>query len=149
MPVGHIHQQKTFVAYVVFAKGKRGTIWSIFCRRGWGHCLVLQPAYDPFPGLLSKQYTIKIEPQTWGIDVELWLETPEEIARQFSAAGDVVVRYKTTVPAKGMMFVPRGVFSCVSIVKAVLGINAWRLLTPWHLFLYLVRQGGQLIQDIE
>lgn len=147
MPVGKIAQQKTFDAYVVFAAGKRGTIWSAFCRRNWGHCFVMIPAFDPFPGLLSKQYTIKVEPQSWGIDIELWLETPEEIARQWTENGDVVVRYKTTIPGSNYIFRPRGLFSCVSIVKSVLGINCWRLLTPWHLFLYLVRNGGQLIKE--
>ena len=149
MPVGLTKQQHAFTAYVVFAAGKRGTIWSAFCRPGWGHCWLMLPAHYPEPGLLSDRYTIKIEPQAWGIDWAMWWEDPEEIARQWAVNGETVVRISVAVPPADNWFRPRGIITCVSVVKAMLGIHNWRLLTPWHLFLYLVREGGEIIQGVD
>lgn len=39
-------------------------------------------------------------------------------------------------------YTQRGVQSCVSIVKSLLGIKAWHILTPQQLYNYLLDNGG-------
>lgn len=43
-------------------------------------------------------------------------------------------------------FVPRGLLTCVSVVKAVLGISAWFVLTPEHLARWMIRNGAQRLE---
>lgn len=40
---------------------------------------------------------------------------------------------------------PRGLFTCVSVVKAALGIGAPHVWTPWQLHCWLLRHGGMLL----
>jgi hypothetical protein len=43
-------------------------------------------------------------------------------------------------------YVPRGLLTCVSLIKAALGLKAWFVWTPEHLARYLLRSGGSLIE---
>ncbi len=42
-------------------------------------------------------------------------------------------------------YVPRGLLTCVSVVKAIIGVRAWYVWTPEHLARYLARMGGEVI----
>ena len=46
-------------------------------------------------------------------------------------------------------YIPRGLMTCVSVVKAIIGIRAWFVWTPEHLARYLLRSGAELIQRKE
>lgn len=139
--------KKKFTAYIVFqGKSDRG-FWHFFTKPAWRHCWVMVPAYWPEPGLMATTVTMKIEPLKWGIDTEVWWEPPEVIAQAFLDAGaTAVVAFPVeNPPSEGYVF--RGLFTCVVVVKAVLGINNWRLWTPWQLFRYLLRNNGTLAGD--
>ena len=131
--------------FVVF-QGRIGAggFWNIYGTSGYQHCWIAVPEYFPEPGLLATQYTMKIEPLEWGIDVAIWRERTDVVVKTFYEAGaTAVVYWAKAAPCRG--YVPRGVYSCVSICKAVLGIRAWYILTPWQLPRYMLNNGGSLI----
>ena len=139
--------KKSFTAYVVFQQRQGRGFWHAFTAPAWRHCWVMIPAYWPEPGLMATCVTMKVEPLKWGIDTEVWWEHPEIVAQAFLDAGaTAVVAFPVKAPpTEGFVF--RGLFSCVVIVKAVLGVKNWRVWTPWQLFRYLLRHGGTLTGD--
>ncbi len=42
-------------------------------------------------------------------------------------------------------YLQRGVQSCVSVVKSLIGLKAWHVLTPQQLFEHLIRKGGVIL----
>ncbi len=97
---------------------------------------------------MSQCFTMKIEPLTWGIDVDLWFEHPDVVAKSFYEKGaTAILKVPVKIPATPS-FVPRGVYSCVTVVKAMVGVRQWRVWTPKGLFGYLVRRQSAELLDV-
>ncbi|MDD9904801.1 MAG: hypothetical protein OXT06_14620 [Rhodospirillaceae bacterium] len=137
-------------AYIVFQGGvsPHASLWSAFTDPGWRHCWLMLPAYHPAPGLMADRYTLKIEPLRWGIDTEVWWHDPEEVAQHFLDLNvTAVVALDVTTPPPGVPFIPRGLMTCVTVIKAALGIRAWHIWTPKALFRYVLHHhNGTLVQ---
>lgn len=43
-------------------------------------------------------------------------------------------------------YIARGLLTCVSLVKAIIGVRAWYVWTPEHLARYLARAGATIIK---
>lgn len=135
---------KSVTAYVIFESRRVAGWWDIFTRPGWRHVWVILPAPWPAPGLLATEFTMKVEPLCWGIDVAVFWDEPGVVAQAFAddCATAVLAVDVRLPPGKIGEYIPRGVFSCVTIVKAVLGLRAWRIFTPWSLYRYLLAHRG-------
>jgi hypothetical protein len=56
--------------------------------------------------------------------------------------GETIVLFASRLKPR---YTPRGVQSCVSVVKALIGLAAWRVWTPQGLYQYLIDNGGVVI----
>lgn len=140
--------RKRQTAYVVFQGGKSRTLPEMFTSPGWRHCWLMLPVYYPEPGLMAERFTMKLESLFWGVDTDVWWRPPEVVADAFLEAGaTAIVKFPFTTPPKDARLTWRGPMTCVTLTKATLLIDEWKVWTPRQLFVYLVRNGGQLYQQ--
>jgi len=120
--------------------------WRLWCRRGWRHVFVCLPVYYPEPSLTADEYTLAIDPRSYCIQPDVAFVPAREAAQHFLKEGATAV-IKVRVDRRGAPpYIPRGLQTCVSVVKSVLGVAAWYVWTPEHLARWLVKNGGQLIE---
>lgn len=139
----------------------RPVVWA----RGFGHCVVLSQM-DFFVGCLQptperleyRAYFHQVKPLNDFLESEKDRETlaaahavllvpmdVRELAKVWVGLGWRIVRWKANVDSCGKIYHPSNtVPSCVSVVKAALGISAW-VFTPKQLFNWLLRHGGEEI----
>ena len=134
--------------YVVFAQSHHNRVWSAFCGPAFRHCWVFWASHIGPPGLLTPKATIKMESLSAMLDIDVWYEDPNEIAHQFlPGATDILT---LTLPFKSAMcYTPRGMITCVSVVKAVMNLKAWWILTPQQLYIYLAGKGAKSLKKQE
>lgn len=152
MPASHGTPKGKQTFYVVFESvTTHWTIWNWYTEPDWRHCWLMKAAYFPEPGLMAEVFTHKLEPLRWGMDFDFWFAHPEDVSREFLQLGaTAVVKVRMEVPRDYLEYVPRGFITCVSVIKAALGIRDWAVWTPKQLFLYLVRHcEGELIGIID
>ena len=141
-------QKKITTAYVVFSGDRRWSFWNWFLEPGFSHCWVIIPIPYPEPGLMASKFSLKIEPLSWGIDTEVWFAEPDVVIESFAKLDNVsaIVSYtfETPGPPKALQGL-RGLLTCVSVIKALLGIENHRVWTPGHLFRYILRNRGKII----
>lgn len=142
------HVRKITTAYVVFTGDGQWSFWSWFLDPGFTHCWMILPIDHDGPGLMGTKFSLKIEPLSWGIDTALWYASPDVVAATFAKLPQVsaIVSYtfETPQPEKTLQGL-RGLITCVSILKAHLGICNHRIWTPKHLFGYILRNRGTII----
>lgn len=147
MPGARFGEARRVVYYrVIFQDGHERRWWWLFTRRGWRHCWVIYPIFYPAPGLLADEYTAKIEHGLDGLDHDIWWMDPETVAQGFLEIGVtavVVIRVDSRTKCR---YLRAEALTCVSAVKAALGLNAWWVQTPHGLFRYLMRRGGRLME---
>lgn len=138
--------KRRLTVYVVFHGSFQGGFWTFLTPRPWRHCLLLMTIYFPEPSVFARRYTLVFEPTAWGLEMDVVWRDPEAVARDYWRAGcTAIVKTSVTVPPL-RVFAVRGSITCVSLIKAVLGIFDWRIITPRHLFRRLMRDGGELMQ---
>jgi len=138
--------RKRYTAYVVFQGAEHRRAWRIFTRRGWRHCWLIIPANPPRHSLFAKSASILIGSQTDHVSVDFVQRPALELA-QAALEDGVTCVIKIAIDQKFTgAYVPRGLLTCVSLVKAALGLKAWFVWTPEHLARYLLRNGGRLIE---
>lgn len=134
-----------FTAWVVFTGGDHRRFWRIFTRRGWRHCFVVLPVYHPEPGIGASEFSQVINQTTNRIDAKVFFQSPKSCAESFLKDGAKCVVKIRVDRRKLPNYVPRGFLTCVSLIKAILGVGAWYVWTPEHLARWLLRNGGELI----
>ncbi len=140
-------ERKKVTAYVIFQGSPMRTFWRFFTCPGYRHVFVLLPIKaNPKAGLLGKKWTLWIEPVGWGLAFEVLYEAPNKIAERMVRTGEATeaISYPLSLPPK-RAYIPRGLWSCVTTVKAVLGLQSWMIITPLRLAEYLRRNGGKRI----
>lgn len=143
-----IQQQpaRRFLAYVVFSPSSRKSFWDFFTDPAFRHCWVILPAPLGEPGLMTTDYSVKVEPLLWGVDVAVWWADPLTVAKQMYEDGATAIVEVGVYTPPNPGFVPRGFLTCVTMVKAIIAVRNWRIWTPRQLFRYLVaRQGGRIL----
>lgn len=138
-------QRQRFTAFVVFQGAEHRRAWRIFTKRKWRHCLVVVPFYFPAPSLTADVYSIIVNPITFTVRFDVAFKDPRGVVDEmleygYTAAIAVPVDHDYKVD-----YVPRGLLTCVSLVKAIIGVRAWYVWTPEHLARYLARMGGEII----
>lgn len=67
-----------------------------------------------------------------------------DVRRGTSKFGEVLQRVQARVPLGSPPWAILAPGTCVSVVKACLGIRAWWVLTPYQLYKYIAKHGGVL-----
>jgi len=115
--------------YIVFADGGRWHIWDIFTSPGYRHCFAIR--WDGFNWVL-------IEPFGSWLEVQVMPYGPKDNVPQLMVSlGHKVMYIRKSRQNK---FIMRGILTCVTIMKHLLGIRAWWILTPKQLAKYLERK---------
>ena len=148
MPVSLIAKREYRTYYVVFQNSSYHRPWHIFTWNGYQHVWVFFPKYLGPPGLLTRQSTLKIEPLATFIDIDYWDADPEEVAELFIKEDYIldIVKISLRLP-ESVSYNIRGLINCVTIVKSVMGLVKWFVMTPQQLHRYLFRIGGRSLKN--
>ena len=138
--------RKRFTAFVVFYGSDHEGFWRIFTARGWRHCAVILPVYSPGATLFSEGHAVAIQSIGWGVEVVVLEKSALEVAQtQLKEGATAALSIPIDLDMK-RLYVPRGLLTCVSLIKAVLGLRGgWYVFTPKHLCRYLLRHGANFI----
>lgn len=115
--------------YIVFTDAGRWNFWDVFTSPGWRHCMAVRwdgynwLAIDPIGSMLH-------------VDVLDYTEK-DDVPRLLASQGHKVVYIRKQQNDK---FIMRGMMTCVTITKHLLGIRAWWVMTPKQLAKHLVRK---------
>src|SRR5690606_41531378 len=118
-------QRQRLTALLLLQGAEHRRAWLIFTRRNWRHCLVVVPFYYPAPSLTSDVYSIIINPIAFTVRLDVAFQEPRDVVDEmleygYTAAIAVPVDHDYKVD-----YVPRGLLTCVSLVKAIIGVRAW------------------------
>lgn len=139
--------KKRFTAIVVFEGSDHAGIWSPLLKPGFRHCYVLLPFWYPEPSLTAVQWTVKIEATSWGVDYDVLYHSPETVAFACLKGGSrTAVKFPVAIDAKPG-YVLRGLLNCVSVIKSMLSLTDWWVITPKQLHDQLLAQGGEVLHD--
>jgi len=92
---------------------------------------------------------VKAEPLSTYLSLDLWEAEPEEVAAEFLKEKYVldIVRITLSLPTT-TGYSMRGLINCVTMVKLILGLGKWFILTPQQLRRYLLRLGGKSLLNV-
>lgn len=140
-----IFGKKRVQVHVLFHGSILGGPLTFCCAPGWKHCLLLITIYFPEPNVFASRYTMRVEPTAWGLDLDVVWRSPEAVIADYLEHGcTAVLRMDRTLqPQKTLSL--RGLISCVSVLKAALGLDGWWVITPYQLFSALVREGAHIV----
>jgi len=94
---------------------------------------------------MTPRNTVKVEGQLSNIDVDVWYADPKEVAAAFLPLSTDILMI--TLPFKSSFKLrPRGIITCVSIVKAVMGIHKWGVILPHQLHGCLLKRGAKSLK---
>lgn len=160
-PVGRY--KATF--YVAFSDGEMFEWWmNPFVRKGFGHCKCMAQLgdvcsiVDPRAHIILQQvFHESITPDKIELDSDVLNELQAggykitrplpvaEVAKAWASTGYTVLEYETVVDSsRKMNHITLCVPTCVSVVKAFLGISSWSV-TPFQLHNWLLKNGAKKI----
>ena len=130
-------------AWVVFAKGQRRYPWSWFCGP-MAHCWVMWSRFWPEPSLTAHESTMKAEHTPGGLYQDWSPLAPAEMLRHVALSAAVldVLALTVRVTRNRLRYFGGGVLTCVTVVKAVLNLDAPFCLTPAQLHRRLLAMGA-------
>lgn len=144
-----ISLRKRFTAYVVFQGAEHRRWWRIFTRRGWRHVYVVIPAYYPEPSLTAVAYSQIINFWTDHVRTDVVFQSPKAVCEAALREGATCVIMLPIDQRFTGRYLPRGLLTCVSMIKALLSINAWWVWTPEQLARWMLQNGGKLLEKPE
>jgi len=114
--------------YFAFGNSDFPHLWDIFTRKGFRHCCAFK--WNGFNWLL-------VDPLGQGLDITILNYTSEDdVPSIFRQAGWTVIRAKTI----NDKFIFRGLMTCVTVCKQLVGIKACWVVTPWQLYNYIKKE---------
>lgn len=110
----------------------------LFTRGGFRHCY----AFRDYRGI-----TLIVNQVAQGLLLDATKVRAAECAKALARQADVtVVLFASQLKPR---YTPRGVQTCVSVVKSLLGLKLWRIWTPQELHDYLIQNGGVVLCQAE
>lgn len=97
----------------------------------------------------APRYSAIINATAWTVMHEMIFEKPENLIDMALEEGATAVIKFPVLQQLEREFVFRGLLSCMTLTKALLGIRCWWLLTPYQLARYLLANGGSLVKVSE
>lgn len=134
--------------YVVF---QESILWDRvrwLTSEGFRHCWAFHAVWYPDKGLLSDRYSMKHEVTSRRTDIAVWWASPDEVAASFLDLEEVtdILRVRVDIDRE-IGYIPRGMLTCVSGTKSLLGVRAWWVLTPKQLYRYLLENGAVSLKE--
>ena len=121
--------------------------WDIFSPPGFQHVWVFKQIYYPKPRLTANKYAIKFEWLTNGMHMDVWWAHPVDVAKYFLNEPQTTSILRYTVEKTPLLgYNPRGIMTCVSTVKPLLGLRAWWVMTPYQLWNHLIYNGAESME---
>lgn len=102
------------------------------CRPGFQHCFAYKPIANPPNGLY-----LLVDPRSNGMNVMV-----ATVPQILDDGYDGVYYASYEVPDYQRGWRPRGLLTCVSVIKHLLGVRAWWIITPHQLYRHLEKQGA-------
>lgn len=123
---------RTRRALVVFTPGPRPW-WLAWLDAEIGHCFVLAESRDCW---------ILLDPLAQSLEVSAFFRVSEEaLAAHYRACGFRVIAVVLADPAKRLA--PPLPYTCVEVVKRLIGLHSWRILTPYQLLRHLEKKSSK------
>ena len=113
-------------AWVIFS-GQTEIPYLRLLRNGFRHCFIV---------LRRGEHWITLDPLSNKTEIELH-HLPEDfnLPEWLQNRGHIVV--EAELKKSHLKPLPLALFTCTEAVKRVLGINEWRVMTPWQLYKHL------------
>lgn len=122
------------IGLVVFS-GQVSRWWLRFLKKGFRHCFITLGngqnwlTIDP----MLHKIEVVIQPVAGDFDLEKWyLEQGYQVL-------------KTNLSAVQLTPAPLGLFTCVEVVKRIIGIHNFRIITPYSLYKFLLKVKNEKI----
>lgn len=113
-------------AWVIFS-GQTEIPYLKVLKTGFRHCFII---------LKSGDHWITLDPLAHKTEIELhYLPDNFNLPDWLKKRGHTVV--ETRLKAAAMKVLPLSLFTCVEAVKRVLGVQSWKVMTPWQLYKHL------------
>lgn len=136
-----------FTAYLVFTGSSHSIWWRMFTRRGWRHVQLIVPADHPDSSLFSKVgRCVVLNATSYSVTVSVVDKFAKDLALDCLDAGATMVLSYFVDVGFTREFIFRGLLTCVSLIKAVIGINAWYVITPGDLARWLIKNGATRLE---
>lgn len=123
--------------YVCYCNRENPRFWNALLQPGYQHVQLRRPLrygpeIDDELWLVLDPTLSHLDTSLRGIDAAPWFD-PEVLHSQRVEAAPDVKRVRE--------WFSFGPITCVEVAKVALGINSWRVRTPWQLFKYLRSRG--------
>ena len=113
-------------AWVIFS-GQTEIPYLKVLKTGFRHCFIILKRGD---------HWITLDPLAHKTEIELhYLPDNFNLPDWLKKRGHTVV--ETKLKAAAMKVLPLSLFTCVEAVKRVLGVQSWKVMTPWQLYKHL------------
>lgn len=141
-----INLRKRFTAYVIFTGSENRRWWRIFVRPGWRHVSIVLPAYPAGQSLMRPAASQFVCMWTDHVRSDVLPQTPTAVCEAALKDGATCVISIAVDQKFSGRYVPFGLLTCVSLVKAMIGCKAWYVWTPEQLARWLLQNGGTLME---
>ena len=149
MDILYIPETRLRRYFVLFRNTRMPSWWTRFTVPGTEHCSVVEDAKYPEEGLISTEYCVHMDACYGLLSSQVHWESAIKfvskalIRRDFTLVAIVEVEKKYR---RG--YIPFGLWTCVTAVKATLGIHDWRIQTPQKLLRYLEHRGATVVRSV-
>jgi len=115
--------------WVAFADTGTWTWWDLVTRKGYRHCFAFR--WDGFNWIL-------VDPMSCWLEVQVMPYGPDEdVPKKMEELGHEVLYVRSS---RENRFLWRGVLTCITVIKHLLGLRAWYVITPYQLKKYLCKE---------
>lgn len=135
--------------YVLFRKAKFQAWWSVFTVSGLEHCSVVEEMNFGGEGLASVAGFIHIDHCHGLLLYRIHSGNAQKHVAEALAARRITLAAVIEVEKSHRWeYIPFGLFTCVTIVKSILGLHDWWVQTPQSLLRTLERQGAVIVKGL-
>lgn len=127
--------------YVAFQSSFTWKIWDVFTTKDYRHCWLFMDREDG-PGSVLFEYR-----RGWMVMEDYVLSAADIIEVLKTCPEQSTVLRMTLDPWERKKYSPSGLITCVSIIKAVLGVTQFWILTPRQLLNHLLGLGAKTVLE--
>jgi len=110
--------------WIVFEHFSTRKWYNKYLKKGFAHCYAL--------GLCEDTWVI-VNPTDAVLDIELRPVADYPTARAYVGEYAKIIRVEVSLPSEHSSW-SFGVMSCVDVMKKLIGLKAWWIVTPWQLY---------------
>lgn len=144
-----IRPEERFKRYfVLFRNTRLPAWWTRFTIQGFEHCAIIEEVKSPEEGLAQRGYCVYTD-ACYGLLVNqiYWEDAAKVVSEALVAHEITVVAIVDVEKNHQRMYIPFGLWTCVTVVKAILGVRSWKVQTPQSLFRHLEKRGATVVRS--